>query len=89
MSHFDLPPGVPQRERPANYASVLAAFQKQRPLERLVLLELVEMAKGGNPPGGDPRLNTKGLREDYYPEWSNEDFRALLEDLGHSMPDDR
>ena len=77
MGEFGPQPG----QRPADYQEVLQNF-KSRPLDRLVRLELLEMAEGGNPTSGDPDPGFKGVREEYYRGWEDEDFKALLADLG-------
>ena len=59
-------------DRPGNFDDIVEAF-KTRGLDRLVRLELLEMAEGGNP---------NSIRAVYYPGWTDDDFRALLEELG-------
>ena len=43
------------------------------------------MAEGENPNGGNPDPDFKGVREEYYPGWSNEDFADLLAKLGYPV----
>lgn len=76
----------PRLGRPADYDEVLFNFT-HRGVDALVRSELLEMAEGGNPKGGSTDENFKGVREEFYKDWKNEDFRALLLDLGFSMPD--
>jgi hypothetical protein len=62
---------------PADYAEVLKNFKQSSTymgeLDRLVRLELAEMAEGGDP---------QGMREEYYKGWKDSDFKQLLADLG-------
>ena len=82
----ELGPKPEAGKRPADYAEVVRNFKRSRSHEdRLVRLELLEMAEGGNPMGGNPDPNFKGVREEYYKGWSNEDFKALLADLGYPV----
>ena len=73
-------------QQPADYDKVLADFKKSGTYnDELVRLELVEMAEGGNPRGGDDNPDFKGIREEYYQGWRNEDFENLLADLGYPI----
>ena len=83
MSEFKEP--VPGREKPENFDEVVRDFQARGPLDRLVRLELLDMAEGENPNGGNPDPDFKGVREEYYPGWSNEDFADLLAKLGYPL----
>jgi hypothetical protein len=74
----------PEASRPQTFDSIRKAFRERGPLDRTTLLELLEMAEGGNPTGGDPRPEFKGIRDEYYPGWSDDDFKALLKDLGYN-----
>ncbi len=70
-------------QRPADYQEVLHFLKSTgRSDDRLIRLELLDMAEGGNPKGGNPDPGFKGIREEYYQGWNNEDFKALLADLG-------
>lgn len=77
-----------KEQRPADYDEVLSNFER-RGVDRLVRLELAEMAEGGNPMGGNPDPNFKGIRAEYYPGWSNDDFKALLADLGTPLKEQK
>ena len=69
--------------RPEDYDKTFRSFRDSgRINDRLVRLELLEMAEGGNPTGGNPDPNFKGIRTEYYKGWKDEDFKQLLTDLG-------
>ena len=79
-------PKPEQRQRPADYDEVLNNFRRSGSHnDRLVRLELAEMAEGGNPTGGNPDPSFEGIREAYYKGWRDEDFKQLLSDLGYPM----
>jgi len=77
-------PKPEQHQRPADYDEVLRNFRRRGTHEDvLVRLELLEMARGGNPRGGNSDTNFKGIRTEFYPGWRDEDFKSLLADLGY------
>jgi len=74
----------PQQEniqRPDDFQKVVDRF-KERGLDPLVKTELLEMAEGGNPKGANEDPEYEGIRSEIYPKWKDEDFKALLEELG-------
>jgi len=74
----------PQREsvqRPDDFQKIVNRF-KERGLDSLAKMELLEMAEGGNPKGTNDDLEYKGIRSEFYSKWEDDDFKALLEELG-------
>ena len=65
----------PERSRPGNYDQVLSELSVKKPLlMKLLHLPIMELAKG----------NIKDIPEQFK-GWSQDDFKALLKDLGYSV----
>jgi len=78
-------PTLPLRKEPSNYLDVLYRLLRRArvaPEDRAVI---EEMANGGNPRGGNTNPDFKGVRVEYYPDWTDEDFKRLLADFDDSM----
>ncbi|MCK5466310.1 hypothetical protein KAI56_02315 [Candidatus Parcubacteria bacterium] len=79
MEKFE--PEQENTQRPDDFQKIVDRF-KERGLDSLAKIELLEMTEGGNPKGTNDDPEYKGIRSEFYPEWEDDDFKALLEELG-------